>query len=70
MVVADPGMPEMNGIGFIRPLRQPPLDRRAPLAMLAAESDKGLKPQTKPAGTADRLAKPELFIAANKKAPG
>ena len=72
MVVADPGMPEMNGIGFIRPLRQPPPDRGA-VATLAAESDKGLKPQAKPAGTADRLAKPfkpELFIAANKKAPG
>ncbi len=73
MVVADPGMSEMNGIGFIRPLRQPPPDRGAPLAVLAAESDNGLKPQAKLAGTAGHLAKPfkpELFIAANKKAPG
>ncbi len=72
VVVADPGMPDMYGIGFVRPVRQPRPNRAAPIVMRAAEFDKGLKPQAKPAGTAACLAEPfepKPFIAANMKAP-
>ena len=58
IVVADPDMPGMDGIGFVRALRQRPPDREAPIVMIAAESDKGLKQQAKAAGPTGRLAKP------------
>ncbi len=71
-VVAAPAVPAMDGLGFIRALRQTPPDRRAPIVMLAAEHDKGLRRQAKaagPSGCHGKLFKPEHFIAANKKAP-
>ncbi len=81
MIVVEPDMPGMDGIGFIRALRQTPPDRRAPIVMLAVESDKGLrpqankglKPQAKAAGPTGCLANPfkaEQPIAANQKVLG
>ena len=71
-IIAAPDMPAMDGIGFLHALRQTSLDPMAPIVMLAAQSDKGLKPQAKTAGPSrgfDEPFKPESLIAANRKAP-
>lgn len=70
MVVTDLNMPNMNGIEFIRELRQIPAYRGIPIVFLTTESDDGIKAQAKAAGATGWITKPfkqEQLIAIAKK---
>jgi two-component system chemotaxis response regulator CheY len=73
MVVTDLNMPNMNGLEFIRALRQLPPYRGIPIVFLTTESDDGLKQQAKAAGATGWITKPfkqEQLLAVAKKLLG
>ena len=73
LVITDLNMPGMDGITFIRSLRQLPPYRGVPIVMLTTESDDGLKQQAKAAGATGWITKPfkqEQLIAVTKKLLG
>lgn len=70
MVVTDLNMPGMNGLEFIRALRQQGSYRGIPIVFLTTESDDGLKQQAKAAGATGWITKPfkpEQLLAVAKK---
>jgi two-component system chemotaxis response regulator CheY len=58
MVVTDLNMPELDGIGLVRGLRQMPGFRYTPVVMLTTESQKDMKQQGKDAGASGWITKP------------
>jgi two-component system chemotaxis response regulator CheY len=58
LVVTDLNMPNMNGLDFIRALRQLPPYRGVPIVFLTTESDEGLKKDAKAAGATAWITKP------------
>ena len=73
MVITDLNMPGMDGISFIRALRQMPPYRGVPIVMLTTKSDDGLKQQAKAAGATGWITKPfkqDQLIAVTKKLLG
>jgi two-component system, chemotaxis family, chemotaxis protein CheY len=70
MVVTDLNMPVMNGLEFIKELRQMPNYRGIPIVFLTTESDDGMKQQAKAAGATGWITKPfkqEQLLAVAKK---
>ena len=73
MVVTDLNMPVMNGLEFIRELRQLAPYRGIPIVFLTTESDEGMKQQAKAAGATGWITKPfkqEQLLAVAKKLLG
>ncbi|HTJ01227.1 MAG TPA: response regulator [Methylovirgula sp.] len=73
MVVTDLNMPNMNGLEFIRALRQLAPYRGIPIVFLTTESDDNLKQQAKAAGATGWITKPfkqEQLLAVAKKLLG
>lgn len=73
MVVTDLNMPNMNGLAFIRALRELPAYRGVPIVFLTTESDAGLKQEAKAAGATGWITKPfkpEQLTAVVKKLLG
>lgn len=58
MVVADVNMPEMDGIEFVRKMRQHPRYRFTPVVMLTTESDESIKARGREAGATGWIVKP------------
>jgi len=58
LVVTDLNMPNMNGLDFIRALRQLPPYRGVPIVFLTTESDEGVKKDAKAAGATAWITKP------------
>jgi two-component system chemotaxis response regulator CheY len=58
LVVTDLNMPNMNGIEFIRALRQLPPYRGVPIVFLTTESDDAMKKDAKAAGATAWITKP------------
>jgi two-component system, chemotaxis family, chemotaxis protein CheY len=70
MVVTDLNMPGMNGLEFIRELRQLGAYRGIPIVFLTTESDDDLKQQAKAAGATGWITKPfkqEQLLAVARK---
>jgi two-component system chemotaxis response regulator CheY len=73
LVITDLNMPGMDGISFIRQLRQLPPYRGVPIVILTTESDEATKQQAKAAGATGWITKPfkqEQLIAVTKKLLG
>ncbi len=73
MIVTDLNMPVMNGLEFIRALRQLPSYRGVPIVFLTTELDDALKQQAKAAGATGWITKPfkqEQLLAVAKKLLG
>ena len=58
MVVTDLNMPNMNGLAFIRAMRQIPAYKGVPIVFLTTESDAGVKQEAKAAGATGWITKP------------
>jgi two-component system chemotaxis response regulator CheY len=73
LVVTDLNMPNMNGLEFIRALRQLPPYRGVPIVFLTTESDESIKREAKAAGATAWITKPfkqDQLIAVVKKLIG
>jgi two-component system chemotaxis response regulator CheY len=73
LVITDLNMPVMNGLEFIRSLRQLPAYRGVPIVFLTTESDDSMKQQAKAAGATGWITKPfkqEQLAAVAKKLLG
>ena len=70
LVITDLNMPEMDGITFIKQLRQLPSCRFVPVLMLTTESQEQKKREGKAAGATGWIVKPfdpgKLIAVANK----
>jgi two-component system chemotaxis response regulator CheY len=58
LIVTDLNMPNMNGLEFIRALRQLPPYRGVPIVFLTTESDEAIKRDAKAAGATAWITKP------------
>ena len=58
LVVTDLNMPNMNGLEFIRALRQLAPNRGVPIVFLTTESDESMKKDAKAAGATAWITKP------------
>ena len=70
LVITDLNMPNMNGIEFIRALRQLTPYRGVPIVFLTTESDDDVKKQAKAAGATGWITKPfkqDQLLAVAKK---
>lgn len=70
LVITDLNMPNMNGLEFIRALRQLAPYRGVPIVFLTTESDEEVKKQAKAAGATGWITKPfkqEQLLAVAKK---
>jgi two-component system chemotaxis response regulator CheY len=73
MVVTDLNMPNMNGLAFIRELRQLASYQGVPIVFLTTESDDTIKQEAKAAGATGWITKPfkpEQLTAVAKKLLG
>ena len=73
MVVTDPNMPVMNGLGLILELRKLPDYRGVPILFLTTESDAEVKKEAKAAGATGWITKPfqqDQLVALVKKVLG
>lgn len=73
MVLTDLNMPNMNGLAFIRALRQMPSYNGVPVVFLTTESDDNVKQEAKAAGATGWITKPfkpEQLTAVAKKLLG
>lgn len=73
MVVTDLNMPNMDGLTFIRELRQIPAYKGVPIVFLTTESDDTIKQAAKAAGATGWITKPfkpEQLTAVAKKLLG
>jgi two-component system chemotaxis response regulator CheY len=73
LVITDLNMPVMNGLEFIRSLRQLPAYRGVPIVFLTTESDDSMKQEAKAAGATGWITKPfkqEQLAAVAKKLLG
>ncbi|MDX2127925.1 MAG: response regulator [Chloroherpetonaceae bacterium] len=58
MIISDLTMPSMNGIEFLRLVRQMPLNRYTPLVIVSAQSDIRLKLKAFEVGANEYIVKP------------
>lgn len=58
VVISDVNMPVMDGLAFVRTLRQSPTGGRVPILMLTTEMDPSVKEQARTAGATAWLRKP------------
>ncbi len=58
VIITDLNMPNLDGIGFIRHLRQDPVHKATPILILTTESDSRKKQEGKEAGATGWLVKP------------
>ena len=73
MIITDLNMPVMDGLTFIRALRQLPTYKGVPIIFLTTESDAGIKQQAKEAGATGWITKPfqqDQLLAVVKKVLG
>lgn len=57
-VITDQNMPNMDGLTFIRALRQHPLGKGVPVIVLSTDSAETLKAQAREAGALGWMVKP------------
>lgn len=73
MVITDLNMPNLDGIGLIRALREMPSCKFVPIVMLTTESQADKKAEGKAAGATGWIVKPfkpEQLVAVVKKVLG
>ena len=73
MVITDLNMPNMDGIGLIRGIRDNPASRFPPVIMLTTESHEGRKHEARAAGATGWIVKPfrpEQLLAVVRKVIG
>lgn len=73
MVITDLNMPNMDGIGLIRGIRENPSSRFTPIIMLSTESHEARKHEAKAAGATGWIVKPfrpEQLLAVVRKVIG
>lgn len=73
MVITDLNMPEMDGIGLIKGVRENPSSRFTPVIMLTTESQDQRKQEARAAGATGWITKPfrpEQLLAVVKKVIG
>jgi two-component system chemotaxis response regulator CheY len=73
MVITDLNMPKMDGIGFVRGIRQDPESRFTPVIMLTTESHETKKNEARAVGATGWITKPfrpEQLLAVVKKVLG
>jgi two-component system chemotaxis response regulator CheY len=58
LIIADLNMPNMDGVTFVRSVRETPYVRAIPIVMLTVSSDKCLKEKAMAAGTDVFMTKP------------
>lgn len=72
-IITDQNMPELDGLGFIRALRQHPMGRGVPVIVLSTDSQEDLKAQAREAGALGWMVKPftqDKLLAVIKKVLG
>ncbi|NEX46154.1 response regulator [Pseudotabrizicola algicola] len=57
-VITDQNMPNLDGLGFIRALRQHPSGKGVPIVVLSTDSEDTLKTQAREAGALGWMVKP------------
>lgn len=73
MVITDLNMPNLDGIGLIRGIRENPLSKFTPIIMLTTESQDTKKHEGRQAGASGWIVKPfrpEQLLAVVKKVLG
>ncbi|MDD5284379.1 MAG: response regulator [Desulfuromonadaceae bacterium] len=73
MIVTDLNMPNLDGIGMIREVRNDPAHRNVPIVMLTTESQEVRKQEGKAAGATGWIVKPfkpEQLLAVVKRVIG
>lgn len=58
LIISDVNMPEMDGISFVKAVKQHPSYRFTPILMLTTESDAGKKQEGQAAGAKAWMLKP------------
>lgn len=58
VIITDLNMPRLDGIGFIRHLRQDPVHKATPILILTTESDAKKRAEGKSAGATGWIVKP------------
>lgn len=70
LIITDLNMPNLDGIGMIRKVREMPQHAGIPIVMLTTESDEGKKQEGKAAGATGWIVKPfdqtKLVAVVNK----
>lgn len=72
-IITDQNMPNLDGLGFIRALRQHPMGRGVPIIVLSTDGEEGLKAQAREAGALGWMLKPftqDKLLAVIKKVLG
>jgi two-component system chemotaxis response regulator CheY len=72
-IITDQNMPQLDGLGFIRALRQHPMGRGVPVIVLSTDSQEELKAQAREAGALGWMVKPftqDKLLAVIKKVLG
>ena len=57
-IITDQNMPNLDGLGMIRALRQHPQGKGVPIVVLSTDSEEGLKTQAREAGALGWMVKP------------
>jgi two-component system chemotaxis response regulator CheY len=57
-IITDQNMPNLDGLGMIRALRQHPQGKGLPIVVLSTDSEEGLKQQAREAGALGWMVKP------------
>lgn len=57
-IITDQNMPNLDGLGFIRELRQHAAGKGVPIIVLSTDSEEGLKAQAREAGALGWMVKP------------
>jgi two-component system chemotaxis response regulator CheY len=57
-IITDQNMPNLDGLGFIRALRQHPQGKGVPVVVLSTDSQEDLKAQAREAGALGWMVKP------------
>ena len=73
LILTDLNMPNLDGLGLIRGVRQDPAHRLTPIIMITTESDDAKKREGKAAGATGWIVKPftpEQLLAVVKKVLG
>jgi two-component system, chemotaxis family, chemotaxis protein CheY len=72
-IITDQNMPNLDGLGFIRALRQHPAGQGVPIVVLSTDSEDDLKAQARAAGALGWMVKPfteDKLLAVVKKVIG
>ena len=70
MVITDLNMPELDGIGLVRKIRENPSYRSMPIIILTTERERGSREEGKGAGATEWIVKPfkpEQLVAAVRR---